>query len=185
MSGESFPYNDQYNERKMARVAIALGANVGDRTAHLAAGREGLAVRGVIWNAASSLYETAPVGPVRDQPAFLNQVAIGETELAPRALLEACLAVEQAAGRRRTQRWGPRTLDLDILLYDDRQIDEPGLVVPHPEMLRRAFVLVPLAEVAPDWAIPGDGRTPRALRAGLMDHEEVRLWRSSATKPPT
>ena len=170
----------------MPSVAIALGSNVGDRAASLAAGLSGLAARGVAWRAVSSVYETEPVGPVREQGAFLNQVAVGETSFSPRALLEVCLDVEREQGRVRTLRWGPRTLDLDILLYDERVIEEPGLVVPHPEMARRAFVLVPLAEVAPDWVVPGMGKTPAELLATVPGREGVRLlWRSSATKPPT
>lgn len=167
-------------------VAIALGSNVGDRAAHLAAGREGLAVRGVAWRAVSALYETEPVGPIREQAAFLNQVAVGETLLRPRALLEACLAVERERGRVRggAVRWGPRSLDLDLLLYGGLQIVEPDLVIPHPEMARRAFVLVPLAEVAPDWVVPGEGQTAGELVRHAPGREGVRVWRSSDTKPP-
>ena len=165
-------------------VAIALGSNVGDREAHLAAGRDELAARGVSWRAVSSVYETDPVGPVTGQGAFLNQAAVGETKLSPLALLEICLAVEREQGRVRTVRWGPRTLDLDILLYGEQQIFEPGLVVPHPEMARRAFVLAPLAEVAPDWRVPGEARTVRALLEAAPGREGVRVWRSSAMKPP-
>ncbi len=168
----------------MPRVAIALGSNRGDRAASLAAGREGLAARGIAWQVTSSIYETEPVGPVTEQGAFLNQVAVGETELPPQALLEVCLAVEQEQGRVRTVRWGPRTLDLDILLYDDRQIAEPGLIIPHPEMMRRAFVLMPLAEIAPDWPIPGTGKTAAEGAATVPGREGVRVWRSSAMKPP-
>ena len=170
----------------MLRVALCLGSNIGDREAHLSFGREEMVRRGVSWTALSSLYETEPVGPISDQAPFLNQVAVGETELSPRALLQMCLTVERERGRVRTVRWGPRTLDLDILLTGDLQISEPELIVPHPEMTRRAFVLAPLAEAAPDWPIPGDGRTAGALLAALGEkHEKVRIWRSSATKPPT
>ena len=171
-----------------ARVAVGLGSNVGDREANLAFGRDELAARGAVtWRAVSSVYETAPVGPVADQPPFLNQAGVGETNLAPRALLEVCLAVEWARGRERTLRWGPRTLDLDLLLFGDEVIDEPGLVVPHPEMSRRAFVLIPLAEIAGGWTIPGTGTTVEQLAATVPGREGVlsQPWRSSATKPPT
>ena len=170
----------------MPRVAIALGSNLGDRAANLAAGQDGLAARGVAWQNLSKIYETEPVGPITEQGAFLNQVAVGETELSPRALLEICLYVEQEQGRVRSVRWGPRTLDLDILLYEDWRIEEPDLIVPHPEMLRRAFVLMPLAEAAPDWPVPGTGKTAAewAAAATVPGREGVRVWRSSAMKPP-
>ena len=172
----------------MSRVAIGLGSNQGDRAANLAAGRNSLAARGVIWRAVSQVYETEPVLPdtslPTEQGAYLNQVAVGETELSPQALLEVCLGVEQQQGRVRTVRWGPRTLDLDVLLYDDRQIEEPGLIVPHPEMTRRAFVLIPLAEATPDWPVPGTGKTAAELAATAPGREGVRVWRSSAMKPP-
>ncbi|WP_296809853.1 2-amino-4-hydroxy-6-hydroxymethyldihydropteridine diphosphokinase [Thiocapsa sp.] len=108
--------------------------------------------------AASRLYRTAPVGPP-GQPDYINAVACLETRLAPRALLAELHRIELAHGRRRDgTRWGPRILDLDILVYGDARFDEPGLTIPHPEMARRAFVLVPLADVAPpDLAVPGVG----------------------------
>ena len=172
----------------MSRVAIGLGSNLGDRAENLAAGRKGLATRGVTWQAISQVYETEPLLPdtpqTTEQRAYLNQVAVGETELSPQALLEVCLGVEQEQGRVRTVRWGPRTLDLDILLYADRRIEEPGLIVPHPEMARRAFVLIPLAEAAPDWPVPGTGKTAAELAATVPGREGVRVWRSSAMKPP-
>lgn len=168
------------------KVALAFGTNIGDRAAHLAFGRDEMAARGAVtWQAFSAIYETEPVGPVAEQGAFLNQVGVGETELAPGALLEICLAVERARGRTRNVRWGPRTLDLDILLYGDAVIDEPGLIIPHPEMTRRAFVMVPLAEVAPDWDIPGEGRAAGEIARTIDKREGVRIWRSSDTRPPT
>lgn len=167
----------------VAKIAIAIGSNLGDRAAHLAAGLGGLAARGVVWQAVSSLYETEPVGSITNQPPFLNQVAVGETIAAPGTLLELCLAVEREQARVRIVRGGPRTLDLDILLYDGQQVLEPGLVVPHPEMTRRAFVLVPLDEVAPDWRVPGVDKTVRELLQLAPGREGVR-WRSSAMKPP-
>lgn len=106
----------------------------------------------------SRLYRTAPWGR-SGQPDFVNAVAEVSTSLAPRALLDALLALELAQGRRRDgTRWGPRTLDLDLLAYDAVRLDEPGLTLPHPHIAERAFVLLPLAEVAPDFTIPGAGR---------------------------
>lgn len=106
--------------------------------------------------ARSSLWHTPPVGPV-EQPPFVNAVAGLLTRLSPRELLDELLAAERVQGRRRDVRWGPRTLDLDLLVYGSRQVEEPGLIVPHPEMGRRAFVLYPLAEVAPALRVPGQG----------------------------
>jgi 2-amino-4-hydroxy-6-hydroxymethyldihydropteridine diphosphokinase len=163
-------------------VAIALGSNLGNREANLAFGREELARRGVTWRAISSIYETEPVGPVADQPAFLNQVAVGATLLPTRALLEVCLQAEAGRGRERTIHWGPRTLDLDILLYGEEEIDEPDLIVPHREIANRAFVLVPLAEIAGDWVVPGYNKRAWELLATASGREGVRIWRSSDTK---
>ncbi|UHD18336.1 2-amino-4-hydroxy-6-hydroxymethyldihydropteridine diphosphokinase [Thiocapsa bogorovii] len=108
--------------------------------------------------AASRLYRTAPVGPL-GQPDYINAAVRLETRLAPQALLAELHRIELAHGRRRDgTRWGPRILDLDILVYGDLSLDEPGLTIPHPEMARRAFVLVPLADIAPpDLAVPGVG----------------------------
>jgi 2-amino-4-hydroxy-6-hydroxymethyldihydropteridine diphosphokinase len=107
--------------------------------------------------ARSSLWHTPPVGPV-EQPPFVNAVAGLLTQLSPRELLDALLSEERVQGRQRELRWGPRTLDLDLLVYGAGQVDEPSLTVPHPEMSRRAFVLYPLAEVAPTLSVPGQGR---------------------------
>lgn len=112
----------------------------------------------------SRAYRSAPWGRI-DQPEFVNAVAAIETGLAPRGLLDALLSIERQAGRERdTTRWGPRVLDLDVLLYGDRAFDEPGLHVPHPHLHERAFVLMPLAEVAPDLLVPGRGAVAALLR---------------------
>ena len=106
---------------------------------------------------ASRLYRTAPWGKA-DQPEFVNAAVAVSTELLPRELLAALLAIERACGRERDgERWGPRVLDLDILVYGDARIDEPGLRVPHPRLAERAFVLLPLADLDPDLEIPGQG----------------------------
>ena len=128
---------------------VALGSNLGDRAAFLREGREGLArLPGTQFVAASAVDETAPLGPP-DQPAYLNQMVLLRTALSPRLLLDACLAIERAAGRVRRERWGPRTLDLDIVRYGNIRISEPGLTLPHPELARRAFWQRELAELLP------------------------------------
>lgn len=135
---------------------VGLGANLGDRRATMEAALRALAAHPQVRLArVSSLYETAPVG-VTDQPDFLNAVAAVETTLAPRPLLDALLHLENLLGRARTLRWGPRVIDLDLLLYGAQIIALPGLDVPHPRLRERAFVLTPLAEIAPDLALPGD-----------------------------
>jgi 2-amino-4-hydroxy-6-hydroxymethyldihydropteridine diphosphokinase len=142
----------------MTRAAVALGSNLEDPEAQVRRGFEGIAaLPETRLLARSSLYRTAPVG-YADQPDFVNACALVETHLAPRALLDALLALEKRAGRVREIPNGPRTLDLDIVLYGDQVIDEPGLKVPHPRAHERAFVLEPLVEVWPDAVIPGRGR---------------------------
>jgi 2-amino-4-hydroxy-6-hydroxymethyldihydropteridine diphosphokinase len=142
----------------VATAYIGLGSNLGDREAML---RRALALlngsRGIEVLAVSRFRETEPVG-FTDQPRFVNAVAELETELEPRPLLEALLGVEQALGRTREgPRFGPRTIDLDLLVYEDRVVDEPGLRVPHPRLHERAFVLEPLAELRPALIVPGLG----------------------------
>lgn len=145
---------------------LGLGSNVGDRLAHLQSGVDTLhGERRIRVDAVSSVYETAPVGgPPQDE--FFNLAVRVATTASPRALLRACQRAEQAAGRVRTVRWGPRTLDVDILLYDDRTIRSRRLVVPHPRLVERAFALVPLIEVAPGATLP-DGRSLVQVLAGL------------------
>ncbi len=142
----------------MTRAYVALGANLGDREATIEAAVA--ALPGVV--AVSQLRETDPVGVV-DQPAFLNGATALETELSPRELLDALLAVERELGRERRERWGPRTIDLDLLLYGDETIDEPGLTVPHPRLHERRFALEPLLDLDPELAIPGRGRVADLL----------------------
>jgi 2-amino-4-hydroxy-6-hydroxymethyldihydropteridine diphosphokinase len=144
---------------------IALGSNLGDRERTLHAAVDALAARpGIRVLTVSALIETDPVGYL-DQPRFLNGVVALETELPARQLLAVLLEVERAFGRRRegVPPQGPRTLDLDLLLYGEAEIDEPGLRVPHPRLHERAFVLAPLAEVAPGLEVPGKGRVEALL----------------------
>ena len=150
----------------MARAYIGLGANVGPReetlrrAVALLAGEEGVEVVGV-----STLQETEPVGVV-DQPRFLNGAMAVETTLSARELLDVLLRTERTLGRVRDgTRWGPRTVDLDLLVYADEVVDEPGLRVPHPRLQERRFVLEPLAELDPALVIPGAGRVLDVLSA--------------------
>jgi len=129
------------------RVAIALGSNLGDRAAHLASARAALGrLPGTRVVAVTAVEETAPLGAV-PQGAFLNQMILVETTLTPRALLDALLGIERAAGRVRAERWGPRTLDCDLVRFGARTVREPGLTVPHPELPNRPFWQRELAEL--------------------------------------
>jgi len=149
----------------VTRAYVAIGSNLGDREATLRAALEALAGEpGIEVIAVSRLRETEPVGYL-DQPRFLNGVAAVETELSARGLLDRLLAVEQRFGRNREDvpAQGPRTLDLDLLLYGNAEIDEPGLRVPHPRMHERRFVLEPLADLDPALEIPEKGRVQELL----------------------
>ena len=148
------------------RAYVGLGANLGDREATMRRAIELLGRDGIEVVAVSEFRETDPVGYV-DQPRFLNAVVAVETELTPRELLDRLLAVERELGRTRAgPRYGPRTIDLDLLLYGDEVVDEPGLTVPHPRLAERRFALEPLADLDPGLTIPGAGRVS-ALLAGL------------------
>jgi 2-amino-4-hydroxy-6-hydroxymethyldihydropteridine diphosphokinase len=141
---------------------VGLGSNLGDREATVRRAAELIGARRL-----STLYETEPWGLV-DQPRFVNAVAEVETPLDARGLLHELLEVERRLGRERTgPRWGPRTIDLDLLLFGEDELDEPGLIVPHPHLHERLFVLEPLADLDPELAIPGRGRVS-ALLAGLQ-----------------
>jgi 2-amino-4-hydroxy-6-hydroxymethyldihydropteridine diphosphokinase len=157
------------------RAFLALGSNLGDREAYLATARDALsALPGTRLLAASRIYETAP-RDVLDQPAFLNQVVCLETALAPLDLLRACRAIELAAHRERDRRFGPRTLDVDILLFQDVESDDPDLTLPHPRMFERAFVLAPLAEIW-GWAIGMPDVDVNGLAAALARDQTVRPY---------
>ncbi len=165
----------------MIRTAIAyvgLGGNVGDAAASVRAALDALDdLPDTQLLRASRLYRT-PAWGLHDQPEFINAVAALETGLSARALLDAMLGMERAFGRDREAepvRWGPRTLDLDLLLHGEAVIDAPGLRVPHPHLHQRAFVLVPLLEIAPDLRIPGRGFARYALSAMATDGIEALL----------
>ena len=149
----------------MPRAYIALGSNLRDRAAHLAAARTALTRRMVLCRI-SRIYETPPWG-YADQPAFLNQVVEAETDLSPEALLAYLKSLEAALGRRPTFRYGPRVIDLDILFYEDLVLETPRLTIPHPRLHERAFVLVPLAEIAPRLRHPLLGLAVSELAAGI------------------
>jgi 2-amino-4-hydroxy-6-hydroxymethyldihydropteridine diphosphokinase len=151
--------------RNSTKAFLGLGGNIGDPAVAMAAALTAIdAVPGCEVVAVSSLFRTPPWGKT-DQPDFLNAVAELRTSLSARALLELCLATERGLKRVRTERWGPRVIDMDILLFGNERIDEGGLQVPHPRMLERAFVLAPLAEIAPDLML--DGRTSAERLAEL------------------
>jgi len=152
-------------------VLLGLGANVGDPPAQLAAALRELS-EVVRIDAVSSLYRSAAVG-YREQPDFYNIVCAGETHLSPRELLGAMHAVEQRLGRVRSFRNAPRTIDIDLLSYDDAVSTAPELVLPHPRLHERAFVLVPLAEIAPEWVHPTLNRTAAELLASAEGLEPV------------
>jgi len=159
-----------------AEAYVSVGTNLGDRAAHLQRAVASIAAApGTRVVALSPIFETDPVGPP-PQGAYLNAALRVETSLTPRALLDALLAIERAAGRERGARNAARTLDLDLLLYGDRVIDEPGLVVPHPRLAERAFVLAPLAALAPDVVHPVLRETIAALAARVHDPVAVRRW---------
>ncbi len=153
------------------RVYVALGSNLGDRWGYLSRAVERMRAFMTV-DAVSRVYETAPWG-YADQPDFLNMVLSGETDLSPRGLLAALKEVERDLGRRPTVRYGPRVIDLDILFYDRVCTSTPELTIPHPRLHERAFVLVPLADIAPDLIHPCLGRRVRDLLE-MLPTEDVR-----------
>jgi 2-amino-4-hydroxy-6-hydroxymethyldihydropteridine diphosphokinase len=145
------------------RAYVGLGANLGDREGTIGRAVSLLGEEDAVEVVAvSTLRETEPWGPVA-QPRFLNGAVALETELGTRALLDLLLEIEQRLGRVRSERWGPRTIDLDLLLYGDAVVDEPGLTLPHPRLHERRFALEPLAELAPDTVVPGRGTVGELL----------------------
>jgi 2-amino-4-hydroxy-6-hydroxymethyldihydropteridine diphosphokinase len=159
-------------------VYLSLGSNLGDREKNLRTAIATLADGGVRVTRVSSFYETQPVD-LREQPWFLNCAVQGETELPPLDLLRALRGIESQMGSKKLVPKGPRLIDLDILLYGDETIDTPELQVPHPRMLQRKFVLVPLAEIAPNLKHPSWKETASRLLADLPDSSVVRRFEPS------
>ena len=160
-----------------ALVGLGLGANLGDPAANLRRAVEALARAGLRFEALSSLYRTRPWG-VTDQPDFVNACALARTTLEPLALLDLLQATEQALGRRRTRRWGPRAIDIDLLFYDDAIWRDARLTLPHPGLMERAFVLLPMAEIAPEKVIGG---VSLAEAASKIDPDGA--WRIGPFRP--
>ncbi len=151
---------------------VGVGSNLGDRSGQVTRAMDLLAVTpGIRWVRRSSLYESEPWG-FRDQPSFINAVARVASDLGPLQLLVALRRIESALGRTATFRWGPREIDVDLLLYGDRQIRRRGLIVPHPSMHQRVFVLEPLRELWPDYRLPSGEAIDEAI-ARLADHQRV------------
>lgn len=163
----------------MAEISIALGGNQGDRAALLDDALARMAAFVTI-SKRSAVYETAPKY-VTDQPAFLNMAVAGSTELAPHDLLAALKEIEAALGRTDGPRNGPRPIDLDILFYDDLQLDTPDLTIPHPRIAERRFVLQPLHDIAPGLSHPSTGKTVSEMLAALPegDEEDVRMFEAA------
>jgi len=162
----------------MKTVYLGLGSNLGDRAANLEHGLAALQAAGADVVRRSSLYATEPVG-FAPQHWFLNCVAEATTTLMPRQLLRATQQVERALGRRKTVRNGPRTIDIDILLYGANVVSTPDLEIPHPRLAERRFVLIPLREIAPGLRHPTLRRTISEMLANSQDRSEVRLWHPS------
>ena len=159
-------------------AAVGLGSNIGDKIANIKKALAALdRVPRTKLKQRSRFYRTAPIGKT-DQDWFVNAAALVETYLSPRELLEALLELENQMGRVRKEKWGPRLIDLDLLFYGDRILEEDGLIVPHPFMPQRLFVLTPLCDIAPDWRHPTLERTCREL-AETVDaegQEVAALW---------
>lgn len=170
---------EQKGEKRVTSVHLGLGSNLGEREEYLRSALRDLWNGGFRTDAVSSVYETDPVGPVADQPRFLNCVARGEYDGTARELLKLIAGIEKGHGRKRIVRGGPRTLDIDILYFGDRVIEEsPALVVPHPLIARREFVLVPLAQIDPNLIHPLLGMTQKELLGAAGDRSGVHRYRS-------
>ena len=161
----------------MEDVFLGIGSNLGDREENLAQARDSIESFAQI-EAVSPVYETDAWG-FEDQPAFLNQVIHIKTSLSPQALLNRIKRIEKDLGRKKSFRWGPRLIDIDILFFADYIIESASLTIPHKELHKRAFVLVPLADIAPDFVHPVFNQTVSALCDTLADLEGIRLWKSS------
>ncbi|TLS34997.1 2-amino-4-hydroxy-6-hydroxymethyldihydropteridine diphosphokinase [Pseudalkalibacillus caeni] len=165
----------------MNRALLSLGSNIEDREAYLYHALQALEKQGIRITDVSSIYETEPVG-YTDQHSFLNMVTEIETSFTPQKLLEKTQEIEQLLGRKREVRWGPRTIDLDILLYNQENIDLEDLIIPHPRMTERGFVMIPLNEITPKTIIPTTNKQVRSYLRDLEDKEGVHLWKQKCTE---
>jgi len=165
------------------RTVIAMGSNMGDRLDYLQGGLDGLFdTPRITFLAVSPVYETAPVGGP-EQPDYLNAVVIAETSMPAQAVLERCHSLEDAYGRVRDERWGPRTLDLDLIIYGDEVSNSPGLTLPHPHAHERAFVLAPWHDADPQAQLPGHGAVADLLAA--LGTAGVARVEGAVLHPPT
>jgi 2-amino-4-hydroxy-6-hydroxymethyldihydropteridine diphosphokinase len=160
----------------VTQAAIALGSNLGDRLGIMRQAVMLLEEHCLRIKGSSDVFETPPWG-VRDQPRFLNACILVETVEPPKKLLELLLNTEKELGRTRRYMWGPREIDLDLIFYDDQVLEEEGLILPHPNMHRRAFVLLPLAQIAPDWRHPVLGKSVRELAGSVSGDSIIRITR--------
>lgn len=163
-------------EKAASTAVLLLGSNLGDRVAFLEAAIEGIAATCGKIVQRSSIYESEVWGSA-DQNDYLNIAVVLQTTLSPEALLQCCQQIEKANGRERTGKWAARTLDVDILFYDDQIIDLPHLQIPHPLLHERRFVLIPLAEIIPDFRHPQNGFSVQEMRSLCADSGWVRLWK--------
>jgi 2-amino-4-hydroxy-6-hydroxymethyldihydropteridine diphosphokinase len=162
--------------KQLHQIYLSLGSNLGDRTDHLRRALEELAVAGIQFDRISPIYETEPVD-FKNQPWFLNQAAAANTDISPFELLDLCLDVENRLGRRRTDEKGPRSIDIDLLLYDNLILQQPTLTIPHARLHSRRFVLVPLAALAPELVHPVLNHSIRTLLDHCEDTGSVVLFR--------
>lgn len=177
----SSPHTISENQPTGWSCAIALGSNLGNSLEILEGALASLRqIPTITVNTCSSWYRTVPIGPA--QPDYLNGCALLTVQLDPHALLTTLQQIENQFGRVRQERWGPRTLDLDILLFEDLTMDTPDLQIPHPRMSQRAFALVPLAEIAPDWIDPVSGQTISQLKQTVDSSGVERSLQQSASR---
>lgn len=160
----------------MTRAAISLGSNLGDRLGTMRQAVMFLEERGLHIGYSSDVFETPPWG-IETQPRFLNACVLAETEMTPRELLELLLNIENVLGRVRRFRWGPREIDLDLIFFGDRVMNEKDLILPHPQMHRRAFVLLPLAQIDPDWRHPVLGKSVKEMAGSVDGAAVIRITR--------
>jgi len=166
----------------LAIVYIGIGSNLGDSKTNIQKAIKMMEEDGIVKQMqTSSVYLTEPVGP-KEQPDFLNSVVKGETDLAPFELFGSLLKIERKLGRKRRQRWGPREIDLDILFYDDRTVNQENLVIPHPEIENRRFVLVPLVEISPDLKHPVSNKNMKDLLKEAKDQSKVEPYKGAYAK---